>query len=177
MSAEPVPEVDPERDHVRGVAEDPTYELLLYGDYECPYTRRAMGFVTRLEARYAGALRFAYRHFPLPSYHPHAEHAAEAAEAAGAQGDFWALHDRLFAHPEALTDEDLAEHARAVGLDGEAVRGALEDGEHAERVRADSAGALTAGIRGTPSFVIGGELHQGFYDLETLSEALEYHAR
>ena len=173
----PVAPVDPERDHVRGAVQDPTYELLLYGDYECPYTRRAMGFVTQLERRYGNELRFAYRHFPLPDYHPHAEHAAEAAEAAAAQGEFWALHDRLFAHPEALSDAELAEHARAVGLDGDAVRAAIEDGEHAERVREDAAGAREAGIRGTPSFVIGGELHQGFYDLETLAEALEYHAR
>jgi len=168
--------VDPERDHVRGAVQDPAYELLLYGDYECPYTRRAMRFVSQLEQRYAGELRFAYRHFPLPSFHPHAEHAAEAAESAAAQGDFWALHDRLFAHPEALSDPELAEHAAAVGLDAETVARDLAQGRHAERVREDSADALAAGIRGTPSFVIGGELHQGFYDLETLSEALEYHA-
>ena len=176
MSLSAVPPVDPGRDHLRG-SEDPVYELLLYGDYECPYTRRAMGFVTRLERRYGDELRFAYRHFPLPDYHSHAEHAAQAAESAGAQGDFWVLHDRLFAHPEALTDHDLADHARAVGLDPDAVTRDLEAGTQAERVRVDSAGALAAGIRGTPSFVIGGELHQGFYDLETLSEALEYHAR
>lgn len=176
MSVSAVPPVDAARDHLRG-AGDPVYELLLYGDYECPYTRRAMGVVTQLERRYGSELRFAYRHFPLPDYHPHAEHAAQAAESAGAQGDFWALHDRLFAHPEALSDEELAEHARAVGLDGGTVVRDLEGGVHAQRVREDSADALAAGIRGTPSFVIGGEPHQGFYDLETLSEALEYRAR
>ena len=170
-----VPPVDPERDHVRGGAAGP-YELILYGDYECPYTKRAMGFVDALRARYGDELRFVFRHFPLPSYHPHAEHAAEAAEAAGAQGDFWALHDQLFAHPDRLADEDLARHAQAVGLDADAVAAALVAGTHAERVREDAKGGRAAGIRGTPSFVTGGELHQGFYDVETLSESLEYNA-
>ncbi len=171
-----VPPVDPERDHVRG-AEDPVYELVLYGDYECPYTRRAMRFVDQLGRRYGDELRFVYRHFPLPDHHPHAEHAAQAAESAGAQGDFWAMHDRLFAHHDALSDPELAAHAAAVGLDPDATTRDLATGAHAGRVREDSADALAAGIRGTPSFVIGGELHQGFYDLETLAEALEYHAR
>jgi protein-disulfide isomerase len=169
-----VPPLDPERDHVRGGAPDAPYELLLYGDYECPFTRRAMGFVKALEQRYGSDLRFAYRHFPLPDHHPHAQHAAEASEAAAAQGGFWDLHDRLFQRPEELSDEELAGHAAAVGLDPDRVRSELASGMHAERVREDVATATAAGIRGTPSFVVGGVRLQGFYDLETLSEALEF---
>jgi Na+:H+ antiporter, NhaA family len=169
------PPVDPARDHVRG---DPAgrYELILYGDYECPYTKRAMGFVDTLRRRYGEELRFVFRHFPLPSYHPHAEHAAEAAEAAAEQDGFWAMHDQLFAHPDSLTDEDLARHAEVVGLDPGPVAEAIAAGTHAERVREDADGARAAGIRGTPSFVTGGTLHQGFYDVETLSESLEFYA-
>lgn len=130
--------------------------------------------VGALERRFGADLRFAYRHFPLPDQHPHAAHPAEAAEAAEAQGNFWALHDRLFERSEELTDADLAAHAAAVGLDPERVTADLASGVHAERVREDVARALAAGIRGTPSFVVGGVRHHGFYDLETLSEALEF---
>lgn len=166
--------LDPARDHIRGGGVEAPFELLLYGDYECPFTRRAMGFVGALERRFGADLRFAYRHFPLADQHPHAAHAAEAAEAAAAQGNFWALHDRLFERSEELTDADLAAHAAAVGLDPERVTADLASGVHAERVREDVARALAAGIRGTPSFVVGGVRHHGFYDLETLSEALEF---
>lgn len=169
-----VPPLDRVRDHIRGGGPEAPYELLLYGDYECPYTRRAMGFVEALEQRFGPDLRFAYRHFPLPDHHPHAEHAAQAAEAAAAQGGFWGLHDRLFRRPDELSDEELAGHAAAVGLDPDLVRADLKSGVHAERVREDVATALAASIRGTPSFVIGGKRLQGFYDLETLSEALEF---
>ena len=34
-------------------------------------------------------IRFAFRNFPIPQLHPHAEQAAEAAEAAAAQDKFW----------------------------------------------------------------------------------------
>ena len=168
-----VPPVDPARDHTRG---NGPYDLLLYGDYECPFTKRAMGFVAALEERYGSELRFAFRHLPITSHHPHAEHAAQAAEAAAAQDGFWPMHARLFAHPDELADEQLADHAAAVGLDGEAVAADIASGRHLARVREDADVARAAGIRGTPTFVVGGERHEGFYDVETLSEALEYAA-
>jgi protein-disulfide isomerase len=133
-----------------------------------------MGFVTELERRFAGELRFAFRHLPISKFHPHAQHAAEAAEAAAAQDGFWPLHARLFAHPDELADEQLAAHAAAVGLDADAVTEALAAGTHAARVHEDADAARAAGIRSTPTFVIGGERHEGFYDVETLSEALEF---
>jgi len=168
-----IPPVDPARDHVRG---DGPYELLLYGDYECPFTRRAMSFVAALEDRYGSELRFAFRHLPIVQYHPHAERAAQAAEAAAAQGGFWPMHQRLFARPDELSDEQLAAHAAAVGLDAEAVAADLAAERHLARVRVDADTARAAGIRGTPTFVVGGERHEGFYDTETLAEALEYAA-
>jgi Na+:H+ antiporter, NhaA family len=169
-----IPPIDPARDHVRGGTGP--YDLLLYGDYECPYTRRAMGFVRTLQQRYGDELRFAFRHLPITKYHPHAQHAAEAAESAAAQGDFWAMHDQLFAHPDALDDEQLPRHASAVGLDPERVAADLAAGRFAERVREDAQTARAAGIRGTPSFVTGGVRHEGFYDVETLAESLEWAA-
>lgn len=166
----PVPPLDPARDHIQGSG---PYELVLYGDYECPFTRNAMGFVEALRRRYGDQLRFAFRHFPLPKVHPHAEHAAQAAEAAAAQGAFWPMHERLFAHHAELDDAQLAGHAAALGLDGDAIAAALAQGTHVARVEEDERGARAAGIRGTPSFVVGGVRYEGFYDVETLSEALE----
>jgi protein-disulfide isomerase len=73
-----VPEVAEARDHVRG-SRGPT--LLIFGDYECPYTRMAYRSVRSLEAEDV-PFRFVFRHFPLVEIHPHALTAAEASEAA-----------------------------------------------------------------------------------------------
>jgi protein-disulfide isomerase len=115
--------------------------------------------VADVAARFPGRVCVAFRHFPL-RLHPHAVAAAVAAEAAAAQGAFWAMHDRLFAHPLALTDADLVAHAEALGLDGRAVRAALADDALATRVLAAKRGGVRAGIRSTLALVIDGELFE-----------------
>ena len=64
-------------DHVRA---SPTGRLIIeYGDYECPYSRRAFHAIELVEQRLGGTVRFAFRHFPLTQIHPHAFAAAAAA--------------------------------------------------------------------------------------------------
>ena len=106
------------RDHVRG-SRGPT--LLVFGDYECPYTRAAYRSVQALEAE-GVPFRFAFRHFPLVEIHPHALAAAEASEAAAAQGRFWPMHDLLFRRQQALERADLEGYADEIGLDAERFR-------------------------------------------------------
>src|SRR5215213_1920134 len=103
-------------DHAIGRADAPI-TLVEYGDFECPYCGRAYPIVKEVQSRYGDQMRFMFRNFPLTQIHPHAEHAAEAAEAAGAQGAFWEMHDALYEHQRALTDQHLAEYAAEIGLD------------------------------------------------------------
>ena len=104
------------RDHVRGTAGAPM-RLLIYGDYECPYTRQALISVAQVRGELGDAFMYAYRNFPLTEIHPHALHAAlaaEAAEAAGAQGKFWEMRELLFDRQDALRrDAERTERPRA----------------------------------------------------------------
>jgi hypothetical protein len=110
------PPVDPSRDHIRGPVDAPL-SLVEYGDFECPFCGRATGVVEDLRTRFGDRLRYVFRHTPLSDVHPNAMLAAEAAEAAAAQGRFWEMHDRLFAHQDRLSAADLLDHAAAIGLD------------------------------------------------------------
>ncbi len=101
-----------ERDHILGPTTAPV-TVVEYGDYECPICGQAHPVVKQLRRLLGRHLCFVFRHFPLATVHPHAHHAAEAAEAAGAQGEFWAMHDMLFAHQQALADDDLVQYAVA----------------------------------------------------------------
>src|SRR5262249_16800229 len=123
-------------DHVQGRF-DAEITLVLYGDYECPYTRLSRLSVRALQREFAQPprpsptssptqtqthaqterLRFVFRHFPLEEIHPHARLAAAAAEAAAAQGEFWRMHDILFEHQKALEPANLLEYALDLGLD------------------------------------------------------------
>src|SRR5215468_10578249 len=68
-------------DHVDG-PERAELELVMYGDFQCPYCTAAYPIVRRVRDRLGPRLLFAFRHFPLSDIHPDAERAAEVAEAA-----------------------------------------------------------------------------------------------
>src|SRR6266851_8254881 len=107
--------LDEKADHVRG---SPVGHLIIeYGDYECPYSRQAFHAIEQVEQQLGGNMRFAFRHFPLTSIHPHALAAAAAAEAAALQGRFWDMHELLFHRQKALEDGDLRGYAAQLSLD------------------------------------------------------------
>ncbi len=161
----------------RPVAETPTSEIFLdirdapakgarearlvlveFSDYQCPFcARHVRETMPQIEREYVrtGKLRYVFRDFPLEAIHPQAFKAAEAAHCAGAQGKFWKMHDRLFAHPGALRPEDLLAHAEALGLQKGRFQDCLSRGTFAERVRRDLAEGQRVGVRGTPSFFLG----------------------
>jgi len=163
-----VPEVAEARDHVRG-SSGPT--LLIFGDYECPYTRAAYRSVQLLEAD-GLPFRFVFRHFPLVEIHPHALTAAEASEAADAQGRFWPMHDVLFQRQKALERADLEGYAHEIGLHVERFRQELEAHVHLDRVDADRSSALASGATGTPTIFIDGIPYRGSFEREELRRAL-----
>src|SRR4030095_12184857 len=51
-------------DHAIGPPEA-SVTVVEYGDFECPYCKQAAAAVTLLHKRFAGRIRFVYRHFPL----------------------------------------------------------------------------------------------------------------
>ena len=161
-----------ERDHAAGSAQAPL-TLVEYGDFECPFCRRAYPIVKEVQQQLGNGLRFVFRNFPLTKIHAHAQHAAEAAEAAAAQGAFWQMHDRLFERQFALDDEHLVEYAAELGLNADRLGGELAAGTYRTRVRDDFMSGVKSGVNGTPTFFINGVRHEGDYDLETLLAALE----
>jgi Na+/H+ antiporter NhaA len=162
--------VDPERDHIRGPV-DARVTLVEYGDFECPYCGRAEPVVRELLGDF-GDVRYVWRHLPLNDVHAHAQIAAEAAEAAAEQGAFWEMHDKLFAHQDALRPGDLVGYANELGLDTERFEGDLRGHAGGPRVAEDVDSADLSNVSGTPTFFINGRRHHGAYDIEALSRAV-----
>jgi protein-disulfide isomerase len=159
-------------DHVDGPAGAPL-ELVMYGDFQCPFCSAAQPILRRVRDRLEGRLRFAFRHLPLTELHPDAQRAAEASEAAAAQGAFWPMHDALYGAGGELGLDAVVAIAAGLGLDAQRVRAELADGTHSERVATDMRSARAAGLTGTPSFFVNGRLHRDGYDAQTLIAALE----
>jgi protein-disulfide isomerase len=159
-------------DHSEGPPDAPL-TLLEYGDYECPHCGRAHGIVKELQQRFGDDLRFVFRNFPLTNLHPQAELAAESAEAAGAQDRFWPMHDWLFENQDSLEPESIAAAARAIGVDLRQFLDDLQSRRFEKKVRDDFMSGVRSGVNGTPTFFINGERHNGDYELETLTAALD----
>jgi protein-disulfide isomerase len=163
--------LDEQVDHVRG----PTGGrlILMYGDYECPYSRQAFREIERVEQQLAGPLRFAYRHFPLVEIHPHAFAAAAAAEAAARQDLFWEMHELLFHRQKALNDDDLRRYAAQLELDLAGFDHDRFGPDVLGRIRRDVESGVASGeVRGTPTLFVDGVVHLGGYNAATLMEAL-----
>jgi Na+:H+ antiporter, NhaA family len=157
-------------DHVRGSSTAPV-TMLVYGDYECPYTRELEVSVARLRRHDNASFRYVFRYFPLREIHPHAQMAAEAAEAVyslAGQDAFWKMHDALFAHQDDLERDNVERQATAAGADPSAFRAALKTHRFAERIERDVRSGQAHGVEGTPSVFINGQRYVGARDMTTL---------
>lgn len=144
-------------DHTLGASHAPV-TIVEYGDFECPNCKQAAPAVKLLLERFAGRVRFAYRHFPLEEVHPHALHAAQAAEAAGGQGKFWQMHDLLFENQNHLKANQLHGYAEKLELDMARYAFEIEDEVYLQRVREHIEGGARSGVRATPTFFINGRI-------------------
>ena len=129
--------------------------LVEVSDFTCPYCRALRPVLEELVGSSGGRVKLHYKPFPIAS-HARSREAALAAEWARDLGKFWEMHDRLFENPRALSDEDLAAHARALGGDPDDLARAIAEGRHEARVRASQAEARRAGLTGTPTLFIDG---------------------
>jgi protein-disulfide isomerase len=159
-------------DHVRGESGAPL-ELVMFGDFQCPFCLGAQSVLRRVRDRLGDRLVFAFRHLPIPERHPLAPLAAEASEAAAAQGDFWEYHDALFQAQPKLSRETMLAVGRDLGLDADRMATEIDSGVHRDRVERDVKSAAASGATGTPTFFINGERFFGAYDASSLVEALE----
>jgi protein-disulfide isomerase len=159
-------------DHVLGAAHA-HLTIVEYGDFECPNCKQAAPAVKHVLARFAGSVRLVFRHFPLEEVHPHALHAALAAETAGGQGKFWQMHDLLFVNQQHLKLRQVRGYAEELELDMERYDAEMKDELYLQRVREHIAGGRASGVRATPTFFLGGRIHDVSFGLQSLSEGVE----
>ena len=131
--------------------------LVEFSDFTCPYCQMIRPTLESFVRARADRVKLHYKPFPIES-HPGALECAQTAEWAREKGRFWAMHDALFENPAAHTVSDLADHARALGLDPAELRQVIADGTHLAKIRESQAEARAAGLKGTPTLFLDGRL-------------------
>jgi protein-disulfide isomerase len=134
------------------------------------------------DGRQAENVQANFKDLPLTSIHPQAMLAAEATRCAGAQDTgqeaYLAMHNLLFEKQQAWSGQanaaDLfANYAAELGLDSASLTTCLENHDFEAAVQADMQEAMSAGITGTPAFVINGHLVSGALPYEVFEQAVE----
>ncbi len=134
--------------------------IVEFSDFQCPYCAKGAETMDALKETYGEDIAIVFKDFPL-SFHSYAQISAEAAECADEQGEFAAYHDMLFTNQDALDESSLISYADELGLDTTTFTECLNTNAMAEEVDGDYNDGLAAGVRGTPGFIVNGELVSG----------------
>lgn len=164
-------EVDSDGFPARGPATAPV-TIVEFSDFECPYCRKLAPTMDRVVEHFGDRVRLVYRHLPLEGIHANARRAAEASLCADEQGEFWAMHDALFA-ATGLGGDTIDRLAEGLGIDVDEFRSCLDEGRMSEAVRADIQAAFDLGFSGTPVLFINGRQLTGAQSFETLIDIID----
>ena len=162
-----------EEDYIRG-EEDAPVTIIEFSDFECPFCLRFQESLDKVLKDYQGKVRLVYRHFPLP-FHSNAMKAAEAAECAGEQGKFWEMHDKIFEaqKEKKMGIEKWKNIAQELGLNIEQFNLCLDSGKYQKKILTQMNEAEQAGVKGTPTVFVNGEIIRGAVSYGTLSSVID----
>jgi protein-disulfide isomerase len=154
-------------DHVRGNAYA-RVTVIEYGDFQCPYCAQVHEQLKQLADR--GAIRWAYRNYPLPG-HAIALPAARAAECAAEQGKFWQYADQVFAtHPQ--SQRDLAAIEFGLGLETVRFQQCFASARVQERIGKHLSLAKGDLVEATPTMFVNGRRQVGAFRPDELEQLL-----
>jgi len=156
---------------VRG-GRDALVTIVEWGDFQCPFCGRVEATLAELMAAYGDEVRLVWHDQPLP-FHANAEPAAMAARAAAAQGKFWAMHDRLYAHQNQLDRDSLEKYTGELGLNLAKFKDALASKSLQIAIQADAAAGERIGATGTPAFFINGKFLAGAQPIEAFTKTID----
>jgi protein-disulfide isomerase len=151
--------------------------LVMYGDYQCSRSADVYRIIQRIKQDLSASfgedyLCFVFRHFPQTQIHPHAQRAAEVAEAAAAQGQFWLMHDTLFAHQQKLENGYLVQYANDLGLDIPQCLKDLSKHVHVDRINENIEGGIRSGVTTAPALFINNIRYTGRWKVTELMTAI-----
>lgn len=149
---------------------DAELTIVEFFDYRCGYCKASLGWVQDLPEEYDGKVRVIFKEFPILS--AESEQAALAALAAGEQGKYNEMHAALMKSRSGFKTDDIDEIAESAGVDVAKMRADMKSTALREHVADVRSLAQTLGTSATPSFVIEGELVQGF-DRERLEDLIQ----
>ena len=158
----------------------------VWEDFQCPACRQySESIEPQLIQNYAanGKILYEFRHFPFIDDRAgtgESDQAANASMCANEQGKFWEYHDYLFANwngenKGSFSDKRLVAFAEALGLDMTKFNNCFTKDTYKEIIDKDYADGQKAGVQGTPSVFVNGQIIKPGYvpSYEDVAQAID----
>jgi protein-disulfide isomerase len=148
-----------------------------FSDFQCTYCRQFFLETEKLLINQyvsTGKVYFIYR--TLGSWlGPGSQYSAEAVYCASDQDMFWEYHDALFTNQGRMEfyPTNLIQLADNLGLDLNVFGNCVESYKYRDQVKKDLTDGVSAGVRGTPSFLINGRLVVGAQPFSFFQQEIE----
>ncbi len=167
--------------YVVGSANAPI-EIIEYADFECPTCGQFASVIEpdiRTNFVNTGKIRWRFIDYPLPMHH-NTWNASRAAACADQQGKFWEMHDMIFQNQDRWNSEatrspdgQFKDYAKQLGLNTSQFNQCLDSKQMQAKIQAHMKLAEAAHVQGTPTFVIGGQSHEGMETYDQLKKLID----
>lgn len=137
---------------------EPLVTIVEFSEFQCPFCKRVGPTTQQILDKYKDDVQIVWKDNPL-GFHPRANPASNAARAVYmAKGDagFWAAHDKLFESQPKLSDDEIVEALKDLGVPGAVIKQAIAENKYGEKFDQSSELAQDFEARGTPHFFVNG---------------------
>ncbi len=155
-------------------AEQPLIFIVAYESFGCPYCKANQTDIKAMIAKFGSIARFITKDFPTDALHLGATEAHLAAACAHEQNKYWEYHDILFTNQGDFTKNQLKEYAKSVGLNQQQFDECLDTEKYKQEIKQDYASGVQAGVEGTPSYIINGNLFPGTISIALWEEIIGF---
>lgn len=148
---------------------DPDGDITIveFADFQCPHCALMRNTLHELLKKSPKGVKIYFKQFPLGNT-PHSQKAAQATTAAHKQGRFWPMHDLCFEHQHSLSDESYGRFASELGMNAKRLLEDMNSAEVIEQVRKDRDEGMAAGLTGTPTLFVNGQVYRGDSTVDAL---------
>ena len=177
---------------VKGKA-DAKVTIIEFSDPSCPFCGAATGgnaqVVAYLQQRDSswtapvpgimkdyvdtGKVKIAFKYFPG---HGKGADAMKIMWCSNDQGKFWEVHDKMFANQDKMEAGDTAglkKLAVDAGVDSAKLESCLSSGKYDAKLQSDMAEGRSAGVSGTPAFIINGQMVVGAQSYTDMKQVID----
>ncbi len=146
-------------------------EIEVFHDPECPFCRRFENEVLSVIRMKYPNVKIIIRYFPL-SFHPQARPASKFLFCADSMGKFNEMLALISASSD-ISDTVLWTKTKELGLNVDEMAVCLSSSDTEAAIEDDIIRGRSLGVKGTPTFFLNGEMHEGTIPLENLEKLLK----